>query len=472
MIPQQTLFHNEEAVISHATRILAQLHVETTSYAQEYAALLNDYKKLLKQTKLLVKFSDRQQRDKTQEIEEITESSEKRLAQFLEAIPVGVFVVNAKGHPYYANQKAREILGEDIIPAAKSNPSPQVYHAYLAGTQEIYPSQRQPIVCALRGERVYIDDMEIHQPQRIIPIEVWGVPIFDEYSKILYAIGVFQDISERKQAEANRLRLVQEQEAKNAALLYTQEIEAKNQQLTLLNQEKNEFFSIVVHDLKNPLQSIQGAAELIETAFCDFSQAELIDFASLIGESSQRMFELISNLLDVNRIESGKFSLNLQEVNLSPLVYRMVKDYNQRALAKQITLNFTVDAAHHAIVDKNTVIQVLENLISNAIKYSAYGTAVYIRLAQHEQHLHCEIEDQGPGISVADQEKLFGKFNRLTARPTAGEHSTGLGLFIVKKFVEAMHGRVWCQSELGQGSVFIVEFLTPLSNLNASPPKF
>lgn len=462
MAHKQTLFHNEEIVVEKATQVLSQLPAETC-HTQEYATLLSDYKKLLKQTKLLVKFSDRQQRDKTQEIEDITESSEKRLAQFLEAIPVGVFVVNATGQPYYANQKAREILGEDVISTVKTNDSTQVYRSYLAGTQQIYPLQQQPVTRALRGERAYADDMEIHQAQHIIPIEVWGVPIFGENNKIVYAIGVFQDISDRKQAEANRLRLVQEQEAKHTALRYTHEIEIKNQQLVQLNQERNEFLSIVVHDLKNPLQSIQGAAELIETAFCDFPQAEIIDFARLIGESSQRMFELISNLLDVNRIESGKFSINLQEVNLTPLIYRIVKDYTQRALAKQITLNFTADAAHQAIVDKNTVMQVLENLISNAIKYSPYNKQIYIRLVQHSQNLRVEIEDQGPGISPEDQGKLFGKFNRLTARPTAGEHSTGLGLFIVKKLVESMHGQVWCRSQLGQGSVFIVEFLAPTS---------
>jgi len=465
MIHQQTLFHNEEIVIQNATCLLEQLKAEKASHLQEYETLLSDYKKLLKQTKLLVKFSDRQQRDKDQEIEDITESSEKRLAQFLEAISVGVFVVNSNGHPYYANQKAREILGKDIIPSTDINQSPEIYHPYLAGTQQVYPTQRQPIVCALRGERVYIDDMEIHQPQRIIPIEVWGVPILDEHGKIAYAIGVFQDISERKQAEANRIRLVQEQETKNAALVYTHEIEAKNQQLIQLNQERNEFFSIVVHDLKNPLQSIQGAAELIETSFCDFSQAELVDFAQLIGESSRRMFELISNLLDVNRIESGKYSVNLREVNLFPLVYRIVKDYTQRAQAKNITVHFENNQALTAIVDKNLVIQVLENLLSNAIKYSPYGKQVYVRLMLWEQRLRCEIEDEGPGISAEDQEKLFGKFNRLTARPTAGEHSTGLGLFIVKKLVEAMRGKVWCESQLGQGAVFIVEFpTTPLSN--------
>ncbi|MEZ5673303.1 MAG: PAS domain-containing sensor histidine kinase [Thiotrichaceae bacterium] len=460
MTLEKSLFYNEEIVIERATCFLAQLKTKEQCSAQEYEALLNSYKKLLKQTKLLVKFSDRQQRDKNYEVEEITESSEKKLAQFLEAIPVGVFVVNVKGSPYYANQKAREILGGDLVDNIYVTDLPNAYQAYIAGTNCRYPIQQQPIVRALHGERVYVDDMEIYQTHRIIPLEVWGVPIFNEAGQVSYAIAVFQDITERKQAEANRVRLVQEQEAKNAALRYTHEIEVKNQQLICLNQERDEFLGIVVHDLKNPLQSIQGAAELIETAFCDFSQAELVDFAQLISESSRRMFELISNLLDVNRIESGKYAVNLQEVNLVSIIYRMVKDYTQRAQAKDITLHFDVTVPKLAWVDKNIVVQILENLISNAIKYSPTGKQVYIRLLSQQHYLRCEIEDEGPGISAEDQEKLFGKFNRLTARPTAGEHSTGLGLFIVKKLVEAIDASVWCQSQLGSGCTFIVEFLT------------
>jgi two-component system sensor histidine kinase/response regulator len=97
-------------------------------------------------------------------------------------------------------------------------------------------------------------------------------------------------------------------------------------------------------------------------------------------------------------------------------------------------------------------------LISNAIKYTLQGKNVYIRLQKDSSHVRCEIQDEGPGLSEKDLSKLFGKFARLTPRPTANEHSTGLGLFIVKKLVSAMNGSVRCKSELGKGSTFIIEF--------------
>ena len=115
-----------------------------------------------------------------------------------------------------------------------------------------------------------------------------------------------------------------------------------------------------------------------------------------------------------------------------------------------------------ALVDTNSLQQVLDNLISNAIKYSPPNKCITIRLKQNAAQVSCEIQDEGPGLTVEDKQKLFGKFTRLSAQPTANEHSSGLGLFIVKKLVTHMQGQVWCESELGKGATFIVEFPIPL----------
>jgi signal transduction histidine kinase len=128
------------------------------------------------------------------------------------------------------------------------------------------------------------------------------------------------------------------------------------------------------------------------------------------------------------------------------------------------------------IADEQALMQVLDNLVSNAVKYSPHGKNVYIKTIHHTEgqmaemtfkstpltllpstFLRIEITDEGPGISEEDMKKLFGKFARLSAQPTGGEHSTGLGLSIVKKMVEGMRGRVWCESEQGNGATFIVE---------------
>jgi len=136
--------------------------------------------------------------------------SENRLAQFLEAIPVGVSVLDASGQFYYSNRAAIQLLGKGVLPNVTSEQIPEVYQVYKAGTEQEYPSAELPAVRALKGENATAEDMEIHQGNKIIPIEAWGTPIYDEKDNISYAIVAFQDITERKKAETERIRFTDE----------------------------------------------------------------------------------------------------------------------------------------------------------------------------------------------------------------------------------------------------------------------
>jgi signal transduction histidine kinase len=108
-------------------------------------------------------------------------------------------------------------------------------------------------------------------------------------------------------------------------------------------------------------------------------------------------------------------------------------------------------------IDGNFFTQILENLLSNALKFSYPGSRVFVRLRTDEAWLYLQVADEGPGLSPADHARLFGKFQRLSVRPTGGEPSSGLGLSIVKKYVELMGGKVWCESEKGKGARFVVQ---------------
>ncbi len=238
-------------------------------------------------------------------------------------------------------------------------------------------------------------------------------------------------------------------------------LEQANVSLVQLNQEKNEFLGIAAHDLKNPLQAIQGSAALIEMALDaeQFeSKAEVIEFANMINVSAERMFDLIMNLLNVNAIEAGQMEVNLKLIDILPILQVVVREYQKKALSKNITVHFEPmrDQKYMVYADNRTLQQILDNLISNAVKYSPFNARVDIRILKQETDIKIEIQDQGKGLSPEDQAKLFGKFVRLSTKPTGGEHSTGLGLFIVKKMVDALHGKVWCESELNKGSTFIL----------------
>ncbi len=149
---------------------------------------------------------------------EAVREGEIKLAQFLEAIPIGVAVLDSLGKPYYVNRAGQQLLGQGIVPLNTVENLSEVYKIYLAGTDTIYPFENLPLVRALRGETSTADDMEVHQPDKKVPIEAWGTPIFDEEDKVAFAIAVIQDITERKQAEAERYKLIQELSELNQSL--------------------------------------------------------------------------------------------------------------------------------------------------------------------------------------------------------------------------------------------------------------
>jgi len=151
------------------------------------------------------------------ELKTEVKENEKKLRKFLEAVPVGIGVLDANGKPCYFNHKAQQLFGKGITPNTTHEQLSESYKAYQAGTSQLYPSEKLPVVRALQGESTSVDDIEIHQDDKTIPIEVWGTPIFDEHNNIAYAIAAFQDITERKRAEKERIRMTDELAKLNAA---------------------------------------------------------------------------------------------------------------------------------------------------------------------------------------------------------------------------------------------------------------
>ncbi|WP_445174187.1 adenylate/guanylate cyclase domain-containing protein [Microcoleus sp.] len=139
---------------------------------------------------------------------EAVREGEIKLAQFLEAIPIGVAVLDSQGRPYYINRAGQHLLGQGVLPLNSVEDLSENYHIYIAGTDTLYPYENLPIVRALRGENAAADDLEIHRPDKKIPIEAWGTPIFDA-GKVAFAMAVFQDVAERRQAETERHKFIE-----------------------------------------------------------------------------------------------------------------------------------------------------------------------------------------------------------------------------------------------------------------------
>ncbi len=241
----------------------------------------------------------------------------------------------------------------------------------------------------------------------------------------------------------------------------THELKRKNRELLALNQEKNEFLSVAAHDLKNPLSIIKGFADMIGNDFRELSECDVVEYATTISGSADRMFKLIKRMLDADAIESGELQISLASINVADVVRKVIADFESVAERKQIALRHILpDGNAFALADEGALYQILDNLVSNGIKYSEPGTEVLIRMTSTSDAVHVEVADQGPGFTAVDQKRMFSKFARLSARPTGGENSHGLGLYVVKRLVEQIDGVITCTTNPGSGTSFRLRFQT------------
>lgn len=224
-----------------------------------------------------------------------------------------------------------------------------------------------------------------------------------------------------------------------------------NKRLVKLDTEKNEFLNIAAHDLKNPLSVITGFADLI-SSMDDLSEKETKEFADEISKSATRMLDIVTNLLDVRSIEDGKINLKKEPCRITGFIDRIHRDFEATATKKNISLSVSHrDPESITCGDKGAISQILDNLVSNAIKYSPPGSRVSIQTMALKEAIGI---DEGPGLSKEDQTKLLKKFSRLPPQPTENETANGLGLWIVDRIASSMGGKVFCKSVLNEGSTF------------------
>lgn len=236
----------------------------------------------------------------------------------------------------------------------------------------------------------------------------------------------------------------------------TAELRISNEELISLNLEKNNLIEIVAHDLKSPLNQILGLLSIIKLS--RRMDEESSRYLAMMETSALKLNKMIMKILNVEAIESRNLNLTVENVCLSDVCHSVADRHSLAAGEKNITIVRKIEGDLYANLDKGYFEQVLENLVSNAIKFSPFGRTIFICLSAGLDNVVCEIKDEGPGLSYEDQKKLFGKYQKLSARPTGNEASTGLGLSIVKKLVDTMGGQIRCESELGRGASFFVSF--------------
>ncbi len=237
----------------------------------------------------------------------------------------------------------------------------------------------------------------------------------------------------------------------------TDHLQLEKERAEQANQFKGELLHIVAHDLKNPLTTIVGMSHFLQEENFDLSTVK--ESAKAISGSAEQMVGLITDFLNVEAMEQGKINLHRLPLSLSDLTGYVLSINKQLAKKKQQSVELILCESTESMVlaDSERLYQSIENLFSNAVKYSPFGSTIIVRVERSGEHVRVSVKDTGAGLSDDDQKKLFGKFQKLSPRPTGNETSTGLGLSIAKMIVELHGGKIWAESAPGRGSTFYIQ---------------
>jgi PAS domain S-box-containing protein len=379
---------------------------------------------------------------------------ETQLKQFLNAMPVGILIVDSQGKPHYINQAAQILFHQNL---ETENPILESYPFYLGGTEQLYPQDKAPLSQALQGNNISVDNVEIRDRDLVTPLEVRGTPIYDGSGNITYAIIVFQDITERKQGE--RLREDYNRTLEQQVAERTIELEIAKAVADSANIAKSQFLANMSHELRTPLNGILGYAQILKRSK---DPSKFQDGLDIIHRSGQHLLTLINDILDLSKIEAGKLELYPVEFNLTELLDGLIDIFTIQASDKDIEIIYQPIGELPELVkgDDKRLRQVLFNLLGNALKFTNQGNVTLVVQALSENKMRFEAIDTGVGIAEADLPKLFQSFEQVGDRAKMYS-GTGLGLPISKRLVESMGGELKVTSTLGKGSRFWLEIDLP-----------
>ena len=320
--------------------------------------------------------------------------------------------------------------------------------------------EEQQILAALgRGERVpAFDTVRLTRDGRDVEVSLTVSPIRDAVGQIVGAAKIVRDISYRREAEQARM--------------HTLQLEAENRRILDASRMKSQFLANMSHELRTPLNAVIGFADLLESGAVPHASPKHREFLGHIGRSGRHLLQLINDVLDLAKVESGKMSFYPERVDLRAMLDDVLAIQHTALLKKKLQARVVVvEELGEVMLDPARFKQVLFNLLSNAIKFTPDGGRIDLRVLQAgDSYFRLEVEDNGIGIAAEDLSRLFVEFQQLDTGTSKLHAGTGLGLALTRRLVREQGGEVGVRSLLGVGSVFHVILPRQPSAAGATEP--
>lgn len=382
----------------------------------------------------------------------------------LEVAPIGIVITDIKGSILWANSAFSKITGYTSLEVVGKNPRilksdihgpafyKKLWNTILSGKM-----WKGEVVNKKKSGEEYYEELTIS-------------PVCNNRGETTHFIAIKEDITERKVAEEQIQRYIEEiyenkdlvEQNAHELVELNVKLEQSEDKLTELNINKDRFFSIIAHDLKNPFTALIGYTEMMMADFEDFSKEEILEFITTIYKTSKNVYSLLEGLLDWSRLQLGSLTLEPKNLNLHEIAERVYDLYENNVKQKEITLTNLVEKDTALFADENAVFTTLRNLISNAIKFTPHkGEIIYSSKIVENNFCEITVKDSGIGMDEETMDKLFKIEVHHTTVGTDKEKGTGLGLLLCKDLTEKSGGEIRVKSEIGKGSKFI--FTIPLS---------
>jgi PAS domain S-box-containing protein len=350
---------------------------------------------------------------RAQQLEEALRRSEENFRNSLERSPLGICIVNAEEEILYANRAMVDIYGYSSVEELKAVPTRDHY------TAESYAEHEKRRKKTKRGERLLSE----------------------------YEISIVRKNGEVRHLVVSRAEVTWNGERQLEAL-YQDVTERKK-----LDDLKDEFIGLVSHELRTPLTVVMGVLNVLLTSETSLSLEERHDLLEDAASGTEELSAMLTNLLELCRSQVGRLSLHNEPVNIDTVIQRVFEELRQVRMTHEFKIDLPKRLPRiHADIQR--LEHILRNLLDNAVKYSPEGSEIRVFVKEDEGRVIIGVSDQGMGISLPDQAKLFKPFERIVNRALDTVKGTGLGLLVCQRLVEAHGGRIWVESQPGQGSTF------------------